>query len=53
VCLCVAFKSLNCVPDIYKSGEKVLMKLEALGRLKFQFHALSNNKEEDMRNFEV
>jgi len=29
------------------------MKLEALGRLNFQFQTLSNNKVEDMRIFEV
>jgi len=53
VCLSAAFKLLNCVTYRYKSGEKMLMQLEALGRLKFQFHTLSNNKEEDMRNFEL
>ena len=53
VCLSVAFKLLNCVTNRYESGEKIVMKLEALGRLKFQFHTLSNNKEEAMRYFEM
>ena len=53
VCLSTAFKLLKCVTDRYKSSEKILMKLEALGPFKFQFHTLSYNKQEDMRNFEV
>jgi len=53
VCLSAAFKLLNCVTDRYNSGEKMLMQLEALGRLKLHFHTLSNNKEDDMRNFEL
>ena len=47
VCLSVAFKFLN------ESSEKILMKLEVLGRLKFQFQTLSNKKEEDMRTSDV
>ena len=39
--------------DCYKSGVKILMKLEALGCLNFHFETLNNNKEEDMRNFEM
>ena len=31
----------------------MLMQLEARGRLKFQFYIISNNKEENMWNFEV
>ena len=53
VCLSVAFKHLNHQTDWYKCGEKILMKLEALGELNFQLQTLSNNKEEDMRIFEV
>jgi len=53
VCLSAAFNLLNCVNHRYNSGEKIVLKLEALLRPKFQFHILSNKKEEDMRNFEV
>ena len=53
VCLSVAFKFLNRVTDCNKSDVNNMTKLETLGRLKFQFQTLSNNKEEDMRNFEV
>jgi len=53
VCLSAAFKLLNSVTDRYNSGEKILVQLEALGQLKLHFHTLSNNKQDDMRNFFV
>jgi len=40
VCLSVAFKHLNHETDCYKSGEKILIKLEALTRLNFQFQTV-------------
>ena len=56
VCSCVsvvAFKLLNHDKNWYKSGENILIKLEALGSLNLQFQTLSNKKEEDIRIFEV
>jgi hypothetical protein len=53
VCLSVTFKFLNSVTDCYKSGVSILMKLEALGHLTFQFQRLSNNNKEYMQTFEV
>jgi len=53
VFLSVAFKFLNRVTDCYKSGVNILTKLEALGRLSFQFQRLSNNNKEYMQTFEV
>ena len=56
VCLCVSVCSIKTSEPcdrLLKSGEKVLMKLEARGRLKLQFLTFSNKKQEGMRNFEV
>ena len=53
VCLSVAFEHLNRVTDCYKFDVNIMIKLEGLGRLKFQFQTLSNKNKEDMRNFEV
>ena len=53
MCLSTAFKLLNFVTNRYNSGEKILMNLEALRQFKCQFHTLSNNKEQDMRNSEL
>jgi len=53
VCLSVMFTFLNRVTDCYKSGVNILIKLEALGSLKFQFQTLSNYKQDVMRTFEL
>ena len=49
-CCCLCFWcSINLLNSV--TGEKILMKLEALGLLKFQFKTFSNNKEEVMWTF--
>jgi hypothetical protein len=50
-CLSVAFKNLNHQTVWYKCGDKMLIKLEAIGRLNFKLQKLSNNKEENMSIF--
>ena len=56
VCLSVAFKLLNCVTSLCKSGEKFVMNLEALGAFdgeKFSQRELNELGVKEIYQFEI